>query len=91
MNRKWPLISSTVLLLQLVDGLVLWASVLEVLQVEKEDYGKYSCSAHNALGSDTSPIALNPPARPHPPTNFTVRDTERDDYNENFMIKEEIN
>ncbi|XP_050729208.1 nephrin-like isoform X2 [Eriocheir sinensis] len=57
---------------QLVDGLVLWASVLEVLEVEKEDYSKYTCSANNALGSDSSTLALNPPARPHPPTNFTI-------------------
>ncbi|XP_042223784.1 uncharacterized protein LOC121867769 [Homarus americanus] len=57
---------------QLVDGLVLWAGVLEVRKVERNDYTTYVCSATNALGSDTAHLTLNPPARPHPPSNFTV-------------------
>ncbi|XP_071517139.1 nephrin-like [Panulirus ornatus] len=57
---------------QVVDGLVLWASVLEVRKVEDPDYARYTCTAHNALGSDSTTLALNPPARPHPPSNFSV-------------------
>ncbi|KAK4307585.1 hypothetical protein Pmani_020652 [Petrolisthes manimaculis] len=57
---------------QLVDGLVLWASVLEVGNVEKEDYMRYTCTAHNPLGSDSASLALNPPSRPHAPTNLTA-------------------
>ncbi|XP_042857964.1 uncharacterized protein LOC122244186, partial [Penaeus japonicus] len=57
---------------ELVDGLVLWVSVLEVKLVTHEDYLMYSCTAKNPLGSDSLLLALHPPARPHTPTNFTV-------------------
>nr|XP_045618414.1 nephrin-like [Procambarus clarkii] len=57
---------------QLVDGLVVWAGVLEVRAVTTEDYAHYICTAHNPLGSDAAHIALHPPARPHTPFNFTV-------------------
>ncbi|XP_066948196.1 nephrin-like [Macrobrachium rosenbergii] len=57
---------------QLVDGLVLWASVFEIRQVTRTDYVSYRCTATNALGTDKADIALNPPARPLPPTNFSI-------------------
>ncbi|KAK8723587.1 hypothetical protein OTU49_011450, partial [Cherax quadricarinatus] len=57
---------------QLVDGLVVWAGVLEVRAVQEEDYAQYKCTAHNPLGSDSAHLALNPPTRPHTPFNLTV-------------------
>ncbi|XP_069164061.1 nephrin [Procambarus clarkii] len=57
---------------QLVDGLVLWSSVLEVKNINTQDYTLYRCHAHNAHGSDSVVVALNPPSRPHPPVNFTI-------------------
>ncbi|XP_047479374.1 nephrin-like [Penaeus chinensis] len=57
---------------QLVDGLVLWSSILEVRHVERRDYATYRCTAHNGLGSHSTTVALSPPSRPHPPVNFTV-------------------
>ncbi|XP_069977013.1 nephrin isoform X2 [Penaeus vannamei] len=57
---------------ELVDGLVLWVSVLEVKKVTQQDYLVYSCTAKNPLGADSLLLALHPPARPHTPTNFTV-------------------
>nr|XP_053642776.1 nephrin-like isoform X2 [Cherax quadricarinatus] len=57
---------------ELVDGLVLWVSALEILQVTAEDYGTYHCWASNGLGSASIGLTLNPPTRPHPPTNLTI-------------------
>ncbi|XP_071550364.1 nephrin-like [Panulirus ornatus] len=64
---------------QLQDGLVLWASVLQVREIMPVDYTTYLCTAHNAHGSDSLILALNPPARPHPPVNFTVINVTHDD------------
>ncbi|XP_071529342.1 nephrin-like isoform X2 [Panulirus ornatus] len=57
---------------ELVDGLVLWASVLEVGGVTPQDYGQYRCSATNVLGSGATILTLHPPKPPQQPTNFTV-------------------
>ncbi|XP_069957517.1 serine-rich adhesin for platelets-like [Cherax quadricarinatus] len=57
---------------ELLDGLLLWASTLEVRNVAPEDYTSYRCTAHNSLGAHTVLLTLKPPARPHPPTNFSV-------------------
>nr|XP_045624741.1 nephrin-like [Procambarus clarkii] len=64
---------------QLLDGLELWSSVLEVKGVAQEDYTIYRCTAHNPLGAHTLLLSLKPPARPQPPTNFSVnRVTDRE-------------
>ncbi|XP_042235030.1 lachesin-like [Homarus americanus] len=57
---------------QLMDGLTLWSSVLEVEEVTRQDYGVYHCTANNHLGSVTVDRTLNPPTRPHPPLSLTV-------------------
>nr|XP_045611920.1 uncharacterized protein LOC123766685 [Procambarus clarkii] len=57
---------------ELLDGLMLWASVLEVVNVTRQDYGEYQCSATNDLGTDSTWLTLKPPTRPHPPTNLTI-------------------
>ncbi|KAG7171402.1 Nephrin-like 17, partial [Homarus americanus] len=57
---------------ELVDDLVVWSSVLEIKDVEPQDYATYRCTANNQLGTQNLLFTLNPPARPHPPINFTV-------------------
>ncbi|XP_042882658.1 extensin-like isoform X2 [Penaeus japonicus] len=56
----------------LEDDLVQWRSVLEVNEVVLSDYSVYRCAARNDLGGDMVVLALRPPARPLPPTNFTI-------------------
>ncbi|KAK8397705.1 hypothetical protein O3P69_004470 [Scylla paramamosain] len=57
---------------QLTDGLVTWASVLEVTKIRHQDYTSYRCTAHNALGSDSVLVHLRPPSRPLPPLHLIV-------------------
>ena len=57
---------------QLTDGLITWASVLEVTRIRHQDYTSYRCSSRNALGSDSVLVHLRPPSRPLPPLHLAV-------------------
>lgn len=57
---------------QLMDGLVTWASVLEVTKIRQQDFTSYRCSARNSLGSDSIVVHLRPPSRPLPPLHLSV-------------------
>ena len=58
--------------MQLIDGLTLWESVLEIYDVSVEDYKEYICKAYNNLGVDETRLKLRPPARPAAPVSFIV-------------------
>ncbi|XP_047499102.1 leucine-rich repeats and immunoglobulin-like domains protein 1 [Penaeus chinensis] len=69
---------------QLLDGLVEWKSVLEVRSVAPQDFGNYTCTFRNPLGSFASVHALSPPPKPAVPRNFTVKGRE------SVSIREEV-
>ncbi|XP_037073378.1 nephrin-like [Pollicipes pollicipes] len=49
-----------------------WATVLEIRDVRASDYGAYSCTATNRLGSDTHTVQLVLPSVPDPPLDLRV-------------------
>nr|XP_045610946.1 nephrin-like [Procambarus clarkii] len=57
---------------QLSDGVVEWTSVVEIREVAPGDYGRYVCSAVNALGKHSVPLVLSPPVPPATPSHLTV-------------------
>ncbi|XP_042876460.1 basement membrane-specific heparan sulfate proteoglycan core protein-like [Penaeus japonicus] len=57
---------------ELMDGLVEWSAALEVRNVAPQDFGNYSCTFRNPLGSFASTHALSPPPKPAVPRNFTI-------------------
>ncbi|KAH7986927.1 hypothetical protein HPB52_024615 [Rhipicephalus sanguineus] len=50
------------------DDVVRWKSTLSVERVESGDYGRYTCTARNELGSDWSRFTVLPRGKPEPPT-----------------------
>ncbi|KAH9367830.1 hypothetical protein HPB48_017689 [Haemaphysalis longicornis] len=50
------------------EDVVRWRSTLVVQRVGSADYGRYTCTARNELGSDWSRFAVRPRGRPDPPT-----------------------
>ncbi|XP_077564218.1 nephrin-like [Haemaphysalis longicornis] len=50
------------------EDAVRWRSTLVVQRVGSADYGRYTCTARNELGSDWSRFAVRPRGRPDPPT-----------------------
>ncbi|KAH8023593.1 hypothetical protein HPB51_014842 [Rhipicephalus microplus] len=50
------------------EDVVRWRSTLSVERVESGDYGRYTCTARNELGSDWSRFTVLPRGKPEPPT-----------------------
>ncbi|XP_075748592.1 nephrin-like [Rhipicephalus microplus] len=50
------------------EDVVRWRSTLFVERVESGDYGRYTCTARNELGSDWSRFTVLPRGKPEPPT-----------------------
>ena len=49
-----------------------WESVLRVRSVMDSDYGEYTCTASNSLGSGSGPVRLVLPSVPDPPLELRV-------------------
>ncbi|EEC18289.1 nephrin, putative, partial [Ixodes scapularis] len=49
-----------------------WESVLVVKYVHAQDYGQYSCTARNELGSDSARFRVRPRGKPDPPESIRV-------------------
>ncbi|CAN7975175.1 unnamed protein product, partial [Ixodes persulcatus] len=52
-----------------------WESVLVVKYVHAQDYGQYSCTARNELGSDSARFRVRPRGKPDPPESIRVLNT----------------
>ncbi|CAN7982436.1 unnamed protein product, partial [Ixodes hexagonus] len=52
-----------------------WESVLVVKYVHAQDYGQYSCTARNELGSDSARFRVRPRGKPDPPEGVRVLNT----------------
>ncbi|XP_077524677.1 nephrin-like [Amblyomma americanum] len=50
------------------EDVVRWRSTLVVERVDSGDYGRYTCTARNELGSDWSRFTVRPRGKPDPPT-----------------------
>lgn len=59
-------------MVQLVDGLVTYESVLVVKNVTSKDYGFFECQAQNSLGAAKTGIHLDGTSRPDTPLHFKV-------------------
>ncbi|XP_054719149.1 nephrin-like [Uloborus diversus] len=52
---------------------VTWESILYINNVEDEDFGRYTCTGTNEMGSDSLRVMLNKRGKPDPPEDFKVQ------------------